>query len=183
MNEITDFRRKQRTQSAVDAALRQSFDTFRASMIEQMAAMNAELAAVVAAQGQLLAKQQLIIDDLAKTLKPTLLGDTSVTVSGSLVAITLAGTRRWVNAFAGVKPGDYLQPVMSEYLPDGWGLPQLTCRNAGQIEIRIAVPQLAIGASGKDRLVRRSGASHGPADLTTPRADRCPPSFHRGTSA
>jgi hypothetical protein len=98
---------------------------------------------------QLVSMQQAIIDDLAKTAKPTLLGETSVTVPGALVSLSLATTRRWVNPFAGIKPGDFLQPVMSEYLPEGWGLPQLVCRNAGQLEIRVGVPQLAVGTPAR----------------------------------
>lgn len=146
---ITDFRRQQRTQALIDAALRQSFATFKDEMTRQMAAMNADLTALVAAQGLLLAKQQLIIDDLAKTMKPTAIGDTSVTVPAALVSLSLATTRRWVNPLAGVKPGDFLQPIMSEYLPEGWSLPQLVCRNAGQLEIRLGVPQLALGTPAR----------------------------------
>jgi len=104
---------------------------------------------VVKQMASVVAQQQLIIDDLAKTMKPTLLGESSITVAGSLVSITAAGTRRQVNPFAGVKPGDFLQPIMSEYLPDGWSLPQLICRNAGQLEVRIGVPQLAVAAASK----------------------------------
>lgn len=149
MNGIADFRGRQRLQAQIDASLRDQFAAFQSNITQQMAMMNAELAALVAAQGQLIAKQQMIIDDLGKTLKPTSLGDTSVTVPGALVSLSLATTRRWVNPLAGVRPGDYLQPIMSEYLPEGWSLPQLVCRNAGQIEVRIAVPQLGVGTPAR----------------------------------
>lgn len=98
---------------------------------------------------QLVAMQQTIIDDLAKTLKPTSLGETSIVIPAVTLSISLAQTRRDVVPFAGVKPGDFLQPILSEYLPDGYGLPQLICRNAGQLERRIAVPQLAIGTPAR----------------------------------
>lgn len=150
MNSITDFRRQQRAQALIDKALREQFGAFQQAVTQQMMAMTADLAALVKTQGQLISKQQLIIDDLAKTMKPTLLGDTSITIPAVVLGVTLQATQRAVKPLAGIRPGDFLQPIMSEYLPDGWSLPQLVCRNAGQVEIRIAIPSgLAVGTPAR----------------------------------
>lgn len=87
------------------------------------------------------------IYDLAGRVGRVDLGKAPAITLGSPVSITAAATKRWVLPLAGVKPGDLLWAQPDEYLPDGYGLPQAICRNAGQIEIRIAVPTLAIGAT------------------------------------
>ncbi len=105
----------------------------------KLASMRKDLDASLAAQAALLA-------ELAA--RPSLidLGTVSITV-GSTLAVTTAGAQRMVVPFAGVRPTDRLWALPDEYLPVGYGLPQVMCRNAGQLEIRIVVPTLALGTT------------------------------------
>lgn len=102
-------------------------------------AMRKDLDASLAAQAALLA-------DLAARPSLVDLGTVLITV-GSTVAVTTAGAQRMVVPFAGVRPTDRLWALPDEYLPVGYGLPQVMCRNAGQLEIRIVVPTLALGTT------------------------------------
>ena len=102
-------------------------------------AMRKDLDASLAAQAALLA-------DVAARPSLVDLGTVSITV-GSTLAVTTAGAQRMVMPFAGVRPTDRLWALPDEYLPVGYGLPQVMCRNAGQLEVRIVTPTLALGTT------------------------------------
>lgn len=136
---ISDERRALRLQAAIDSALSQQFAAYKAATDQAMAAQHAEMQSVIQslaeAQQQLAARKQVVE-----------VGSTTITI-GSTLAVTTAGAKRFVNPMAGVKPTDILVCQLSEYLPDGYGLPQLMCRNAGQLEIRVTVPTIALGTT------------------------------------
>lgn len=123
---IHDFRRFMRMQAESEARATMAIEAVRSDLTNALAALKA-------AQDALATRRQAVE-----------LGDASVTV-GSTLSITTAGAKRFVIPFAGVRVTDALSARPLIYLPDGYGLPQVTCRNAGQLEVRIAVPTIALG--------------------------------------
>lgn len=134
-----DFRNYTRQDRNISAQIEQQVAAMKATLQAEIAAnaqrakdMDAQLAAMIAA----LAARSQAMD----------LGALQITV-GSTLAVTTAGTQRMVLPFAGVRPTDVLWARPDEYLPVGYGLPQAMCRTAGQIEVRVVTPQLALGTT------------------------------------
>ena len=128
----SDFRARLGVEGRHLSALDARFAALETSMAERLKAIEAQMAVALTA---LEARKQAID-----------LGSVTITV-GSTLALTTAGTQRMVVPFAGVRPTDVLWARTDEYLPAGYGLPQTMCRNAGQLEVRIATPALALGTT------------------------------------
>lgn len=125
---IGDFRRYRDLQAQIETDIMSRFAQQAALLDEAMTKVNQAIAA------------------LESRKEAVSLGEASITV-GSTLAITTAGAKRFVVPFAGVRPTDLLFARPLIYLPDGYGLPQVTCRNAGQLEVRITVPTIALGTT------------------------------------
>lgn len=144
---ISDERRRLSMQSASERALDARFVAFQDQVNAAVAAMTQQQAKTIADLQAVVAQQQAMLADLASRKYAVELGNAPPITVGSLVSISTAATKRWVLPLAGVRPSDILRAQPDEYLPDGYGLPQAICRNAGQVEIRIAVPTLGIGTT------------------------------------
>lgn len=144
---ISDARRRAALQSAIDQALRDAFATFQSKTTADLAAMAQAQNTVVTRLQDVVQQQQALIEELSKRRQAIDLGLAPPITIGSTLAITTASTKRWVLPLAGVRPSDVLFARPDEYLPEGYGLPQVVCRNAGQIEVRIATPTLTLGTT------------------------------------
>lgn len=141
-----DFRRYSRMDRNISVQIEQQVAGLKATLQAEIAAnaqrakdMDAQLAAMITqlqAATAALEKRQQAVD----------LGSLPITV-GSTLSLTTAGTQRMVLPFAGVRATDVLWARPDEYLPAGYGLPQVMCRNAGQLEVRITTPALALGTT------------------------------------
>ena len=127
-----DFRNYRLLEERLTTNLDQKFEALKTDMTVRMAAMEGQMLAAIAA---LEARKQAVD-----------LGNVTITV-GALLSVTTAGAQRMVVPFAGVRPTDVLWARPDEYLPAGYGLPQVMCRNAGQLEVRIVTPTLALGTT------------------------------------
>ena len=148
-----DFRNYNRMERNVNAQIEQQVSALKASFQAELAAseqrnkaMDAQLAAMDTQLADMIVKLQAATTALEKRPQATDLGIIAITV-GQLLSLTTAGTQRMVLPFAGVRPTDVLWARPDEYLPVGYGLPQVMCRTAGQLEVRIVTPTLALGTT------------------------------------
>lgn len=147
MAKISDERRRLLIQAIAEQVLDGKLAAFQKRTSVEVASVAQQQTALITDLQAIVAQQQAMIAELSARKYAVELGNAPHISVGSLVAISTAATKRWVLPLAGVKPNDILRAQPDEYLPDGYGLPQAICRNAGQIEIRIAVPTLALGTT------------------------------------
>lgn len=143
----SDERRLIRQQLVLDTAINAKLAAFKTETLETFAAIDRQQTALITSLQAVVTEQAALLAELAKRKQAVPLGNAPPITVGSLVSISTAATKRWVLPLAGVRPTDLLFAQPDEYLPEAYGLPQAICRNAGQIEIRIDTPTLALGVT------------------------------------
>jgi hypothetical protein len=141
-----DFRNYNRMERNFSAQIEQQVSALKATLQAELAASEQRAKIIDAQLAATIAKLEAATAALEKRPQATDLGVLAIVV-GSTLSVTRAGTSRMVVPFAGVRPTDILWARPDEYLPLDYGLPQVMCRNAGQMEVRIAVPAIALGTT------------------------------------